>query len=66
MTTDDLEMYFDSPAKIAEFFDITPETFYQWRKKPGKLIPKGRACEAAIRTNGVLSVDLSLYGTVTA
>ena len=43
MTTTELEQYFGSPNKAAEFFGVSPEAFYQWRTRPGQLIPKGRA-----------------------
>lgn len=64
MTTTELEHYFGSPNKAAEFFGVSPEAFYQWRARPGKLIPKGRAAEAAARTNGKLNFDASLYKKV--
>lgn len=50
MTTKELEDYFGNPNKAAAFFGISPEAFYQWRKRPGMLIPKGRAAEAFART----------------
>lgn len=52
MTTDDIENYFGSIEKVAAFFGITTEAVYQWRNRPGQLIPKGRAAEAAYRTCG--------------
>ncbi|WP_413732302.1 Cro/CI family transcriptional regulator [Sodalis sp. RH20] len=61
MTTTDLEKYFGDPLKIAAFFGVSPEAFYQWRKRPGQLIPKGRATEAAYRTKGALIYNPSLY-----
>ncbi|EKM0532663.1 Cro/CI family transcriptional regulator [Cronobacter turicensis] len=61
MTTTELEQYFGSPNKAAEFFGVSPEAFYQWRARPGQLIPKGRAAEAAARTKGKLKYDASLY-----
>lgn len=61
MTTEELERFFGSPNKVAEFFGISPEAFYQWRKRPGGLIPKGRAAEAAFRTSGQLNFNASLY-----
>lgn len=61
MTTNDLESYFGEPNKVAEFFGISPEAFYLWRKRPGQLIPKGRAAEAAYRTKGKLTYDSTLY-----
>jgi len=61
MTTNDLESYFGEPNKVAEFFGISPEAFYLWRKRPGQLIPKGRAAEAAYRTKGKLTYDPTLY-----
>ena len=64
MTTVDLEKYFGTPNKAAAFFSVSPEAFYQWRKRPGGLIPRGRAAEADSRTNGKLKFDQSLYGKV--
>ncbi|MGZ0749855.1 Cro/CI family transcriptional regulator [Kluyvera sichuanensis] len=61
MTTDDIEKHFGSTEKVADFFGITSEAVYQWRNRPGRLIPKGRAAEAAYRTNGRLKYDASLY-----
>lgn len=61
MTTTDLEKYFGSPNQAAAFFSVSPEAFYQWKKRPGGLIPKGRAAEAAYRTNGELKFDPCLY-----
>ncbi|MFP1762423.1 Cro/CI family transcriptional regulator [Lonsdalea quercina] len=61
MTTTELEQYFGTPNKAAAFFGVSPEAFYQWRKRPGKLIPKGRAAEAAYRTKGKLKYEPSLY-----
>ncbi len=40
MTTDDIESYFGSIEKVAAFFGITTEAVYQWRNRPGQLIPK--------------------------
>ncbi|ELT5309929.1 cell division protein, partial [Enterobacter kobei] len=54
MTTDEIEQHFGSTEKVAEFFGITSEAVYQWRNRPGRLIPKGRAAEAAYRTAGEL------------
>lgn len=62
MTTDDIEKYFGSTEKVADFFGITSEAVYQWRNRPGRLIPKGRAAEAAYRTDGKLSFNPDLYG----
>lgn len=62
MTTDDIEKYFGSAEKVADFFGITSEAVYQWRNRPGRLIPKGRAAEAAYRTDGQLSFQPELYG----
>jgi hypothetical protein len=61
MTTDDIEKHFGSAEKVAAFFGITCEAVYQWRVRPGKLIPKGRAAEAAYRTNGELKFNPELY-----
>lgn len=61
MTTDDIEKHFGSTEKVADFFGITSEAVYQWRNRPGRLIPKGRAAEAAYRTNGRLKYDINLY-----
>ncbi len=41
MTTDEIEKHFGSTEKVAEFFGITSEAVYQWRNRPGRLIPKG-------------------------
>lgn len=64
MTTVELEKYFGTPNKAAAFFSVSPEAFYQWRKRPGGLIPRGRAAEADSRTNGKLKFDPSLYGKI--
>lgn len=61
MTTDDVEKYFGNAEKVAEFFGITNEAVYQWRNRPGRLIPKGRAAEAAYRTGGKLVFLPGLY-----
>ncbi|EIW5062890.1 Cro/CI family transcriptional regulator [Klebsiella pneumoniae] len=61
MTTDDVEKYFGNAEKVAEFFGITSEAVYQWRNRPGRLIPKGRAAEAAYRTDGKLVFLPGLY-----
>ncbi|MBC1189006.1 cell division protein [Kluyvera sp. SCKS090646] len=61
MTTDDIEKYFGSAEKVAAFFSITSEAVYQWRNRPGRLIPKGRAAEAAYRTGGKLVFCPALY-----
>ncbi|EOG2010626.1 TPA: cell division protein [Raoultella planticola] len=61
MTTTELETYFGSPIEASKFFGLSPESFYQWRKRPGGLIPKGRAAEAAYRTNGKLVYRPELY-----
>ncbi|WP_213977382.1 Cro/CI family transcriptional regulator [Serratia marcescens] len=66
MTTTELEEFFGTPNKAAEFFGLSPETFYQWRERPGGLIPKGRAAEAALRTNGELVYRPELYKKSTA
>lgn len=62
MTTDDIEKYFGSAEKVADFFGITSEAVYQWRNRPGRLIPKGRAAEAAYRTDGKLPFHPEFYG----
>ncbi|MEM7986145.1 cell division protein, partial [Morganella morganii] len=43
MTANDVEIYFGSANKVDDFFGITREAFYQWKKRPGGLIPKSRA-----------------------
>lgn len=40
MTANDVEIYFGSANKVADFFGITREAFYQWKKRPGGLILK--------------------------
>ncbi|HEE9789225.1 TPA: cell division protein [Enterobacter soli] len=62
MTTDEVENFFGSTEKVAVFFGITSEAVYQWRNRPGRLIPKGRAAEAAYRTEGKLPFRPELYG----
>ncbi|MCW2255125.1 hypothetical protein M2263_001216 [Providencia alcalifaciens] len=61
MTTTQIEDYFGNTLKITEFFKITPEAFYQWKKRPNQLIPKNRAIEADYRTNGTLKFNPELY-----
>ncbi|EML7933174.1 cell division protein [Providencia rettgeri] len=61
MTTEQIEKYFGTTNKIAEFFCISPEAFYQWKKRPKQLIPKNRAIEADYRTKGKLKFDPLLY-----
>lgn len=61
MTTDEVEKFFGSAEKVAIFFGISSEAVYQWRNRPGRLIPKGRATEAALRTNGRLEFHPELY-----
>ncbi|ETT05776.1 DNA-binding transcriptional regulator Cro [Providencia alcalifaciens F90-2004] len=61
MTTEQIEKYFGTTNKIAEFFCISPEAFYQWKKRPNQLIPKNRAMEADYRTNGELKYNSALY-----
>ncbi|ENN8377984.1 Cro/CI family transcriptional regulator [Providencia alcalifaciens] len=61
MTTDQVEQYFGSAIKTADFFGISPEAFYQWKKRPKQLIPKNRAIEADYRTKGKLKFDPLLY-----
>ncbi|HBR2274404.1 MULTISPECIES: Cro/CI family transcriptional regulator [Klebsiella/Raoultella group] len=66
MTTTELEEYFGTPSKAADFFSVSTEAFYLWRKRPGGLIPKGRAAEAAYRTDGKLVFRPELYKKSTA
>jgi hypothetical protein len=47
-------------------FGITSEAVYQWRNRPGRLIPKGRAAEAAYRTAGELEFNPERYGKNTS
>lgn len=61
MTTDEIEKFFGNTERVAEFFGITSEAVYQWRNRPGQLIPKGRAAEAAYRTEGKLVFHPELY-----
>lgn len=61
MTTDEVEKFFGSAEKVAVFFGISSEAVYQWRNRPGRLIPKGRAAEAGYRTEGKLSFRPELY-----
>lgn len=50
MTTGDIKDYFGSTEKAAEFLGITSEAVYQQRNRTGRLIPEGRAAEAAYQT----------------
>lgn len=61
MTTQEVESYFGDANKVAVFFKITPEAFYQWKKRPGQLIPKSRAIEADLLTKGKLKYNPDLY-----
>ncbi|HHR6399545.1 Cro/CI family transcriptional regulator [Providencia alcalifaciens] len=61
MTTEQIEKFFGNTNKIAEFFCISPEAFYQWKKRPNQLIPKNRAIEADYRTQGQLKFNPKLY-----
>ncbi len=61
VTTNEVEVYFGDASKVASFFKITPEAFYQWKKRPGQLIPKNRAIEADLLTEGKLKYNPELY-----
>ncbi|MXD72941.1 cell division protein, partial [Escherichia coli] len=45
----------------ADFYGITREAIYMWRKRPGEIVPKGRAAEAAAYSKGKLSLNPELY-----
>ena len=47
MTTNEVEVYFGDA--------------YQWKKRPGQLIPKNRAIEADLLTEGKLKYNPELY-----
>jgi hypothetical protein len=61
MTVDELITHFGSVTKAAEFFHVSPEAIYQWRKRPGQLIPEGRAAQAAFSSSGELKYNPQLY-----
>ncbi len=61
MTSFEIENFFNGPEGVAAFFGISSEAVYQWRNRPGNLIPKGRAAEAALRTDGALKFNPLLY-----
>lgn len=61
MTVDDLINHFGDVNKAAEFFGITPEAIYQWKRRPNQLIPRGRAAEAQAGTHGVLVYHSDQY-----
>ncbi|HGJ5863276.1 Cro/CI family transcriptional regulator [Arsenophonus nasoniae] len=61
MTVNQLKSYFGKNRQIADFYGITLEAIYMWRKRSGQIIPKSRALEAEYRTNGALKFDPSFY-----
>lgn len=61
MTVDDVVAHFGSVVKTAEFFNLSPEAVYQWKKRPGELIPKSRAMELSLRLGGEFIFDPKTY-----
>ena len=61
MRVDELVRFFGSVQKVADFYGITREAIYMWRKRPGEIVPKGRAAEAAAYSKGKLYLDPELY-----
>ncbi|HAN2297910.1 TPA: cell division protein, partial [Escherichia coli] len=58
---DELVQFFGSVQRVADFYGITREAIYMWRKRPGEIVPKGRAAEAAAYSKGKLSLNPELY-----
>lgn len=61
MNVDEVVDFFGSVQKVADFYGLTREAVYTWRKRPGSLIPKGRAAEAATFSQGKLRYNPELY-----
>ena len=61
MRVDELVEFFGSVQRVADFYGITREAIYMWRKRPGEIVPKGRAAEAAAYSKGKLSLNPELY-----
>ncbi|EIH3950879.1 cell division protein [Escherichia coli] len=61
MRVDELVQFFGSVQRVADFYGITREAIYMWRKRPGEIVPKGRAAEAAAYSTGKLSLNPELY-----
>ncbi|EMW0623299.1 cell division protein [Escherichia coli] len=61
MRVDELVQFFGSVQRVADFYGITREAIYMWRKRPGEIVPKGRAAEAAAYSKGKLSLNPEPY-----
>lgn len=61
MRVDELVQFFGSVQRVADFYGITREAIYMWRKRPGEIVPKGRAAEAAAYSRGKLSLNPEFY-----
>lgn len=61
MTVDEVVCFFGSVGKAADFYGLTKEAVYMWRTRPGGLIPKGRAIEAAAFSPNELHYNPELY-----
>ena len=61
MRVDELVQFFGSVQRVADFYGITREAIYMWRKRPGEIVPKRRAAEAAAYSKGKLSLNPELY-----
>ncbi|MDX7987837.1 cell division protein [Xenorhabdus sp. 12] len=62
MTVDEIVCHFGTIKKAAEFYGVTPEAISMWKRRTCGLIPKSRALEAELRTNGKLKYRADLYG----
>ncbi|ALL93181.1 TPA: Cro/CI family transcriptional regulator [Escherichia coli] len=61
MRVDELVQFFGSVQRVADFYGVTREAIYMWRKRPGEIVPKGRAAEAVAYSKGKLSLNPELY-----
>lgn len=53
MKTADAIRHFGNVAKLADALGITPQAVYDW----GEFLPRGRAFELQVLTEGALKVD---------
>lgn len=61
MKKDDVISYFGGVGKVARALGLSHASVSGW----GDVIPKGRAFEIQVITNGQLCVDLSIYAKST-
>ncbi|MDE9455278.1 Cro/Cl family transcriptional regulator [Xenorhabdus bovienii] len=64
MTVNEIVCHFGTIKKTAKFYGVTPEAVSMWKRRAGGLIPKSRALEAELRTNGKLKYRADLYEKV--